>query len=142
MRWRRLSRMRGLPRLRRMQRLPLRRRMWWLRRWLYRDRRALGGMRWLLCIVGRLPLVLGASRPDRVSTNRDFIGRASDRPGRFRVSSKLSLASVASLPGTSEVCPNFIEHFRSAPAQARRNALLTVRLSTQNAGNRICVLTR
>ena len=49
-----------------MQRLPLRRRlrrlrrMWRLRRWLDRDRSALGKLRSrLLCIVGPLSLVLG-----------------------------------------------------------------------------------
>ena len=60
MRWRWLPRMRRLSRLRRMQSLPMRRRLWrlrWLRRWL--DRRAMGLMRRLLCILGPVPLVLG-----------------------------------------------------------------------------------
>ena len=41
-----------------MQSLPLRHRLWRLWRW-QRNRRAVGSMRGLLCIVGPLPLVLG-----------------------------------------------------------------------------------
>ena len=61
----RRQRLRRLQRMRRMQSLPLRRRLrrmrrlWRLRRWLDRDRSALGSMRRLLCIVGPLSLVLG-----------------------------------------------------------------------------------
>ena len=65
-----LPRMRWLSRLRRlwMQSLPMRLwvwRLWRLRHWLdrnriaNRNRIAMGSMRRLLCIVGRLPLVLG-----------------------------------------------------------------------------------
>jgi len=67
-----------------LQRLPLRRRLWWMRRlwrWLDWHRRAVGGMRRLLCIVGPLPLVLAL--PDCASIRRDFIGRARERPGQF-----------------------------------------------------------
>ena len=70
MRWRpgmrRLPRMRWLSRLRcpRMQSLPLRCRLWrlwWLWRWLDRDRCPGGSMRRLLCILGPVPLVLGGA---------------------------------------------------------------------------------
>ena len=53
--------MRWLSRLRGMQSLPMRRRLWrlwWLRRWLDRRRRAVGSNR-LLCILGTVSLVLG-----------------------------------------------------------------------------------
>ena len=55
-----LPRMRWLSRLRRlwMQSLSMRRRLWWLRRWLDRRRRAVGSNR-LLCILGTVSLVLG-----------------------------------------------------------------------------------
>ena len=56
--------MRWLSRLRRlwMQILPMRHRLWrlwWLRHWLDRDRRAMGNMCRLLCVLGPVPLVLG-----------------------------------------------------------------------------------
>ena len=55
---RRLPRMRWLSRLRGLQGLPMRCRLWRLRRWLYRRRRAVGRNR-LLCILGTVSLVLG-----------------------------------------------------------------------------------
>ena len=55
---RRLPRMRRMSRLRGLQSLPMRCRLWRLRRWLDRRRRAVGSNR-LLRIVGPLPLVLG-----------------------------------------------------------------------------------
>jgi len=59
--WMRRPWMRWLSRLRGLQSLPMWRRLWrlwWLRRWLDRCRRAVGSNR-LLCILGPVSLVLG-----------------------------------------------------------------------------------
>jgi hypothetical protein len=98
--------MQRLPLRRRLRRLRWLRRMWRLRRWLDRDRSALGSLHRLLCIVGPLSLVLVAAHPDCASTSHDFMGRVRDRTRpNLLLRYNVRCAHLDGLPVASERVP-------------------------------------